>query len=346
MIAKAGVTMYKTYSHKTSQPISIKRDIKDLPFDEIDSAYKLYLADKTEEELSRINEVGLAIHRKRVAAVLAARNASTEENPEDVADFHPIDTLDPETLAEYKVVANEKAVIDFVDKYGIVDSWKWLGPQLLALLGNYKLPDMVDGKYVAEDFLRLNVTTAYDRGLYKLITKVPRGRLMKNQTDPDHLLVCALVPLYMAAHKRNRDIKFTQWENVHHLVDKDLYQAMTSPPLPGPCDNDELLAIRRSGLTYVSKARKELGQTKMHNPATYHMLTGITSSVIGKLPKYAKAMLCQIWCAHPDNRSKYMILDPYNWDNTPDPLVSTTILKNHITTVAARPTYDELPWDA
>jgi hypothetical protein len=36
-------------------------------------------------------------------------------------------------------------------------------------------------------------------------------------------------------------------------------------------------------------------------------------------------MVLQTWAAHPQNRNEYMILDPNNWDNIPQPLVSKDI---------------------
>jgi hypothetical protein len=36
-------------------------------------------------------------------------------------------------------------------------------------------------------------------------------------------------------------------------------------------------------------------------------------------------MLTQIWCAHPENRTKYMVLCPYAWDCIPPPLISNNI---------------------
>ena len=48
-------------------------------------------------------------------------------------------------------------------------------------------------------------------------------------------------------------------------------------------------------------------------------------------------MLCQIWLAHPQHRTEYMILDPNNWDTIPAPLIETDLIKTT--------TSSDVPWD-
>lgn len=334
-------TKYGTKSTTQAVPTP-RKDLANIPFGDIEKEYQAILAELVSEELNRLNEVSLEIHSKVVARVLASRNASSEENPDDVPDYTPIEDIDADTLRKYKASANEQAVVNFVEKHNIAGSWSWLAPQLIAYLGTYTLPTKVDGFIKCTDFLNLNVTSNFDLGIYRMFTKVPRGRLMKSQTDIAHIPVCSLVPIYMATQKMSKNTKFSEWsrDDVQYIVDEDLYKAMVAPPLPGPYDANELLAIRNTGLRYVSRAKKELGATKSYNPVTYHMLSGVSDSLVGGLSKYARAMLCQIWCAHPTNRTQYMILDPYNWDNIPEPIVSTNIF--------TRPTVEfkvDIPWD-
>lgn len=334
-------TKYGTKSTTLAAPTP-RKDLTKIPFGDIEKDYQRILGSFVSDELDRINEVGLEIHNRTVAKVLASRNASSEENPDDVPDFIPIDDIDQETLKKFRDSANEQAVVEFVEKHDIRNSWGWLAPQIQAYLGSYTLPTKVDGVYRCTDFLKLNVVTEFDLGIYRMFTKVPRGRLMKNQTDPNHIPVCALVPIYMSAQKFSNNTKYTEWSktDLHTIVDDDLFRAMVSPPLPGPYDASELLAIRNTGLRYVSKAKKEIGIIKHYNPVTYHMLSGVSDSLVGNLHKYAKVMLCQIWCAHPTNRTAYMVLDPYNWDNMPMPLINTQVITTRLPDVPV-----EIPWD-
>lgn len=332
-------TKYGTKS-TTIKATTARKNITDIPFGDIEKNYHSILSELTRTELVRLNDVALELHNKTVARVLASRNSSSEENPDDVPDFVPITSLDAGTLKTYRNVANEKAVLEFVEKHDIEHSWAWLAPQLISYLGTYTLPTKVDGIIRCVDFLKMNVVEDFDLGIYRMITKVSRGRLMKQQTDPSHIPVCSLVPLYMAAQKFSRGTKYSEWspEDVGTLVDEELCKAMKSPALPGPYDANELLAIRNTGLQYVSKAKKEMGTIKHYNPVTYHRLSGVSDSLIGGLSSYAKAMLCQIWCAHPNNRTQYMILDPYNWDHMPEPLISTQVF--HAPVVEADSAWD------
>lgn len=48
-------------------------------------------------------------------------------------------------------------------------------------------------------------------------------------------------------------------------------------------------------------------------------------------------MLTQVWVAHPSLRNEYMVLDPVNWDQMPEPLIPTELHKII--------TPSKLPWD-
>jgi hypothetical protein len=102
-----------------------------------------------------------------------------------------------------------------------------------------------------------------------------------------------------------------------YVVNTELYDAMvcTVPSVT----REELIKIREEGTKEAS------GKAK--NPLTCHMLFGSYQklSEIGDMPKLAKVMMTQIWCAHPANRSRYMVLNPKNWDKMPPVLVDTEV---------------------
>lgn len=217
----------------------------------------------------------------------------------------------------------ELDILNFISKHQIEESWDWLATQLLAHLAQYSVPSSKDGY----EFLAYNIgKDPREAGIYKLTACVSRGKLMKVQTSKEHLPVCALVPLYMAAQKQYNNVPYTGWTNIEHLVGKDLYEAMTYE-LP-QLTSDEILAVREAGLRYYSKS----GTMKHRNPQTYHTLNNIRNTEIGKMPRLAKVMVTQIWCAHPANRHQYMVLDPNNWDNMPEPLIKDPLLD------------DTMPW--
>lgn len=201
---------------------------------------------------------------------------------------------------------------DFFTEYSLKGAWLWLGPQLLAHLGRYKLPEKIDGKYDGMEFLKINVMgQPREEGIYRILVNTSRSLIMTgSQTSPEALPYCSLVPMYLAAQKKYNKINYSSWDNVEKLVEAKLYEAMNSPRLDKDTTNEELLEIRQAGL-------------KGNNATTAYRLVGVNDSVIKELGAYARTMVCQFWCAHPSNRHEYMILDPWDWDNIPRPLIST-----------------------
>mgnify|MGYP000181522771 CR=1 FL=1 len=169
-----------------------------------------------------------------------------------------------------------EAVQAFVTKYNIKSSWKWLAPQLLAHLATYKIPKSdqyrdVQAHPVGIDpmkFLHLNIgTNPRELGLWKMLTQVPRGMLMDKQTAPEHLQVCGLVPLYMAAQKKFHGIPYSAWNmySMHHLMENALYEAICIDPPDYPINVFDILEARNIGLQYTAKD----GTIKSRNPQTY-----------------------------------------------------------------------------
>jgi hypothetical protein len=324
--------MYSRYTKSGTNKVSSKRDIKELPFEEVSlDATRIY-NDLVDRELVVANAAAQSEwnRRKVIARVNTYSEESREQEDDSLADFEPLDSIDAELARSFKATAYTEAVDIFVERYAIKECWSWLGSQLLSHLGTYQLPSRVDGKILGKDFCALNIgSNERELGIYILLTKVARGRLMEKQVLPDHTPYCALVPMYMAAQKKFHSVPYSYWDP-RGVVDKELYSAMTCDPPIGTISTDELLSIRQAGLSYVSKSAKERGQVKYYNPETYHKLVGIGDSAIGNLPVYARAMLCQIWVAHPKNRNQYMILDPYDWDHMPEPLISSTVISNRL----------------
>ena len=99
------------------------------------------------------------------------------------------------------------------------------------------------------------------------------------------------------------------------------------------------LQLRDIGLT--AKGEKRSAQT------TY-MLYGLKGTEVEKLDSLSKAMILQTWCAHPTNRTKYMILDSADWDKMPTALLNAEIFKSAETLKALEPQKPtpalDIPW--
>jgi hypothetical protein len=197
----------------------------------------------------------------------------------------------------------------------------WMLPQILAYFGSLDVyrndkgfldPRTIAVKNMGKDPWKI--------GLWRVCTKLKRSSLVKTQNTAAFANYSALVPLILAGFKKHQDIPYSQWdrEAVELFVDANLYSAMT-------CEMPELttarkLELREQGLTI--KSGPKAGQ--LGNPISSWKLQGIKSTEIGDLPALATTMLGQIWVAHPSLRSKYMILDPNDWDAMPEPLIAVT----------------------
>ena len=216
---------------------------------------------------------------------------------------------------------NADVVIEFEAAFKIATLWEWLGPQLLAHLATYRLPSTQN--ISARQFLDLNVLgNPRELGIWRFLTKVTRSKIMGKQTLAANLPYCGLVPLYMAAQKKYNNVPYSAWvrDEVKHIVDTELWESI-SYDIPtevlATLTPQKLIELREKGLSVPGKPSR--------NPKTYHNLVGIRDSELARMPRYLKAMLTQIWVAHPDNRHQYMILDPRDWDSMPAPLVSSSI---------------------
>jgi hypothetical protein len=322
---------FKKYAKKS--PFS-SNNIEAIPFIEVQELFSDIKADLTEARLAEINETRLERYKRDIkqAELDADDEAAYEYSHESVKDFKKVEELeDPDDINEIAHKANKEAIKLWLEKYSLEDTWGWLGSQLLARFGNYKLPPATpEGLYSPKEFIGMNIVgKPVDIGIWRLLTQVSRGNLMKNQTSEEHLSYCGLVPLYLAAQKRDNNVMYNSWvrRELSWVVDKDLLDAMLCDPPQGEYDSNELINIRDAGLTYIGTGKLTKGKVCMYNPSTYHQLVNINESAIGNLPRYARAMLCQIWSAHPSHSKyqKYMVLDPYNWDNVPEPLVPVKV---------------------
>lgn len=249
--------------------------------------------------------------------------------------------------------AVERAEVDtlvkeFCSLYGIKHK-SWVYPQVLARIGSWTLNKNSLGKYCALDLLKTNCSNSpFDMGCYYFATSNERG--LDKQYLPTNAPYSKLVPLVLAAFRKMRNIKYSEWDTdkLDLVVHTTLWQAMTCEYYP--YSREDLLQFRDMGLTTGSGRNagtiKSAVSTYNLNglPATWEVLdpeTGEIAVVSGPklLPVLAKMMLCQTWCAHPQNRSSYMILDPLDWDRMPEPLVDADPLKPD-----PKPTMSKLPW--
>lgn len=216
----------------------------------------------------------------------------------------------------------------------------WMLPQMLAHFGNWRVRIGSSGLLDAAALGRDNIgNDAWSIGLWKVATKLRRSSLVKTQNNPQFSGYSALVPLILAGIKKHQNLNYSEWDpqTLSIMVDSALYDAMTCQ-VPDNLTLDDILHVRHIGLQVKSGSR--MGE--LNNPLSTWKLTGIKQTLLGDLPVLAQTMLAQIWVAHPTLRSKYMVLDPRDWDRMPEYLISTDVVPN----TAAKSFHhtNTLPW--
>ncbi len=226
----------------------------------------------------------------------------------------------------------------------------WVLPQVLAVVAEQttlKIND--DGQYcgrataLANNNL-LGLGPEWTYGVYNYLQTAPRGNILAGtQTALHNLEYAAHVPLYLSAFKKYRDIPYSMWSTkfLNAIVDVDCYAMMTEP-LKEEYSLEDLIHFR--DVASLVKTGKTAGKVRTSNQMTTINKTGYP--LFDKLPRLTKVALLQVWCCHPSLRNKYMVLNPLDWDDMPEPLISTNV-ENYTLKVSvdkAEEKVVEYPW--
>jgi hypothetical protein len=222
----------------------------------------------------------------------------------------------------------------------------WMLPQIVAYYGTWKL-FATEGKVDAMLSAKQNIRTPWEIGLWRVATQLKRGNLVKLQSRPENANYSALVPLILCGQKKYNGVAYQQWDLQENspVVDESLLEAMLwrDDEVYG-LGSERVTQIRTQGLTI--KSGPKMGEVQ--KPTASWCLKGIKDTEYATVPTLAATMLTQIWVAHPTLRSEYMVLDPYDWDRMPAPLVGAEIFKTPDPKSAKTPKpYGdglELPW--
>lgn len=210
---------------------------------------------------------------------------------------------------------------EFVIKYILGDATVQILPKLVELIASLSLRKNGTGLYSGEFFLADHFTTPKMLGIWKFLMLDSKSCYLPVQYKAPYRTYSALVPFIMYAHRLAHDIPYSSWDpdEIHYVVPATLAEAMLwDGEVPS---RDELIEGREQGLTVQSGAT---AGSKRSALSTYK-LYATTGTCYSGLPEYVKVMLSQIWLAHPENRTKYMILDPKSWDSVPLPLISAEV---------------------
>lgn len=221
--------------------------------------------------------------------------------------------------------AGNKAVQDvFIPTYILGDATVEVLPKLVDILAGLKPRKNESGLYSGLYYLQDHFTTPRMIGMLRFIKVDSKSGYLPTQYKAPYRTYSALVPLILYAHKLNNGIKYSEWDpkEIHYVVHHSLAEAMLwDGEIPS---KDDLIVGRDQGLTVQSGA--SIGNKR--SPISTFKLYATTGTCYQSMPEYVKVMLSQIWLAHPDNRTKYMVLDPKSWDSVPLPLISSDVMIN------------------
>lgn len=241
------------------------------------------------------------------------------------SDSHPMPAINKAWLEDKMDKAGQLGVkTDFVEAYGLIEYPHVFMPQIITLLAKMPLRRNSNGLISGLRFRNENFITDALKGLYRFLMLDARSSYLKTQYKGTNKEYCALVPTIMYAHKLVHGVKYSEWdpEEICYVVNGQLAEAMLYEHEPFTAE--QLLSERFLGLT-IRSGEKEGTQW---SPVWKHRLAGpqLKEGILKDTPYLAQVMLTQIWCAHPDNRSAYMVLDPMNWDRVPPALIAKDVV--------------------
>lgn len=299
----------------------INKQLKTIPFDKL---YQIY------EEAGNAAVEGVEQHY---------RDQSEQE-----------DKVEQFDKAEVKRKAGQKAITDiWIPRYKLGSLLISVMPQIMAHIASkpFRLAEVstvegkIDGAKMTKSAFAFD--SEWERGLYLFLMLDSRSAYLTTQYKGEGVQFCSLVPLIPYAFKLHHKLSYSKWDRktLKWVVNKNLCAAML---YEGSFTRDELLHARELGLVYQSGAAE--GQSR--NPQSTFKLWSTKGGCLHGVPELAQVMLTQIWCAHPSNRTPYMVLDPKNWDIMPTPLITENIFMP-LTAVnnsnADKYVSSDLPWE-
>lgn len=311
------------YINRASSAVkTINSNINTIPWEE---CWKVYIeaADNAEESALADAKTAydLAYEQRRRDAI---RNAGIDESEAAYEGDLNLDYTAPELDPELKTKLRNKAGNDAIAEYFIkpyqLKSWGIrVLDQILSDFSKHKLNNLgSDGKISGLEYLKQNLDpkSDRDRGIYRFLMLDSRSDYLEKMGTGEAKKYCTLVPLILYAHKLYNNVEYSQWERetLSYVVNPALHEAMLSevPEIPV----ERLIELRDAGLI---KAGKPM------SPASSYGLYRLGQTELGHLNKLAQMMKCQTWAAHPTNRTKYMVLDPMNWDSMPPSLINVSL---------------------
>jgi hypothetical protein len=276
--------------------------------------------------------------RRRDAIKLAGIDETEASYEGDLGIEYNPPRLTPLQQRQVRSKSGNEALAEYFVKPYHLKSWGIkLLDQIVAEFSKHKLNNLgSDGTISGLQYLKDNLDPKSERdmGIYRFIMMDGRSSYLDKMNGSEARKYCTLVPLIMYAHKLYHGVDYSRWEreSLHYVVNESLCEAMlTETP---QLDTERLLELRAIGLMQAGKQRSAV---------TTYSLYHLGDTELADCNGLVKIMLCQTWAAHPSNRTKYMVLDPMNWDKMPTPLIDVNIFKAPQPVVAVSKPLEAIP---
>lgn len=304
-------------------------DLSSIPLGDLARDYSYLVADRA-DQISLAKEAFLAKLKLQIDSSYSGEGSYEG----DYSEFN-LEGQVATRFASWPGLGSEvnELVEDFATRFQLKKHAEWFFSQMLATIGTLSLRKNDSGKYSAKhlflDHFKGNNTMM---AMWLICRHPTRSTFLDKQTDIKSRNYCSLVPLIMSAFKRYQNIPYCDWDpsEIHGITEKNLAEVMCIKELPVVTE-EEVMAIREDSLRV--KTGKDAGKTR--SPLTTYTLYTPAGNPLSGLPILLRIMMCQTWCAHPNNRTQYMILNPLNWDDMPAPLISVDVVKPEVTSAAS-----------
>lgn len=302
-----------------------KQSLESLPLEQLGEDYKalrdLIVSDYKAQFLAEVEAAKRRYIKQYNATNEASYEGSFEELNLESTVRAKLGTL-PDLGSDERIIA---LLEDFATKFGLKKSSDWFFSQALGKFGQLRLAKNEAGLYSAKK-LFLDHISGNDElyALVQLFKHPQRSMLLEKQTDVKNRNFCSLVPIVMSAFKKFHNVGYEEWDpsELFGITEPNLVKAMLLKELPD-LTVEEVLEERDLALTVKSGTA---AGTRRNITTTYTLYFN-AGSPIHELPTLARHMMCQTWCAHPSNRTEFMILNPLKWDDMPQPLVSVDVVR-------------------
>lgn len=234
---------------------------------------------------------------------------------------------------EHLSEATNEEIADYLVASQLHIHSRWILPQMVAVFGQWQVLE------TCRETVRHNCKTDFQRALYR-ISRLPRSLLIKTQTrEPQY---AQLTPLILLGLKNSKNIAYSSWQHKpdrHLVIEPQILEVLENAPQP-QLTREELLEIREQGLLI----RSGDNQGKMRAPESTWRLYGIQDTRLGDCPVQQQTALLQCWLAHPTLRHENMLVNPYDWDRLPEPLITANPLQVATSRTKKRAVEEVLPW--